>query len=258
MKIRLLFFTIFLIFGKVSAQQVIAHLYSGDSIESKILGMSNTHLFLDGGNIDWHDIKKLTFADREEKYENVYQRIEGKGIRLWFGAVLKKSNKKKGQNYSGNFWFLDGEFYYEKKKIYYVDGMNSDNIRSKIEKKFNSLTFNSKNYVIDYKALGLGTLSITPFISSTNHFFDVLCQVKEGRYRVLVTNFRHIFRMQFQLWGVSTSANEMQVIENFLVDKKGNPKNSIDGKKSMRIFSNSLDQYFDISAFSKLAADDDW
>ena len=106
--------------------------------------MSNTHLFLDGGNIDWHDIKKLTFANREAKYENVYQRIEGKGIRLGFGAELKKSNKKKGQNYSGNFWFLDGEFYYE--KIYYVDGMNSDNIRSKIEKKFNSLTFNSENW----------------------------------------------------------------------------------------------------------------
>ena len=144
--------------------------------------------------------------------------------------------------YWGNF-FLDGrKLYYD--KVIEVPSMSSEEIEAELIGLFGSLSFQKENFMTDYHQFLV--------VGCASHAFDVRILIKEGRYRVLASNFVNYSSIAVD------SPLRLRRLESLIVNFNGIVKLKNGAIKELELLNGSLDRYFDLNHENQILARTDW
>lgn len=172
------------------------------------------------------------------------------------GAVPVKT--KKVSPY-GNFTLIERDIFYQ--NVFNTPGLSAVEIEQKLLSKFPSLKFKEENYKIDYRKYGATLFGTSAPISDGEHFFDVLIQVKDGRYRVTTSNHLFITSINYAetIFAISENDNSKTSLEEVYIKRNGELRTGDGYKQVFKLFSQSLDDYFgNLDPVNDLVNDDDW
>lgn len=173
-------------------------------------------------------------------------------IFLAFLALLgANAHSAFSQSDYGDFRVIDGQIIWQ--HVYETD-LDSAEIVS----KFEQLEYEESDYSVDYKEYGLTLLGAPFFLTRYINNFNVLVEIKSGRYRVTCTNFKN--RDTTFSGGVSVSStvnDRWNTLEFYFIRNDGTLRINSNAKISLSVLSQSLIDHFDQSK-PELVTSDDW
>lgn len=238
----------FLVFS-VSGQYALFTLKNGEQEIQKIIGSTNNSLYVEGEIISLADIKLLEFRLGEDVPKKIVELLKENSVEISFSGTFEASEKvrkTKGIHYAGNFYVYNDDIYFE--KIYSLPENSDNEINERLRKHFKESYFNSDSTFLNFRG----------------YRFNAVIQVKDEKYRVLLTDFTYdnvVTQSKYNWFGYfgqsqSSFKRRTTTLENALSKRSGGFKQGDRIKSSLEAYSNALEEHFDIEHHENLKSAD--
>jgi len=184
MKRHTLLIGIFLVFSLNCLGQVSRlFLSNGDSLTTKIIGVSDTQLLIKNRSFSWNEIDSVAFADKDITYQSVYDRIQAK-TKVIFGYNLPVPKSLKSYYITKHADYVDGlpineDGILRVDQVIQMPGLSSLELYNR-SKLFFVETFNSANHVIQ---LDDAENKVIIGKGGSTFKFTIKIQARDGRYK---------------------------------------------------------------------------